>query len=38
MGVSVRVGDRVYRCVDPHNALSFFEHEVMPRLEESARA
>ena len=38
MGVSVRVGDKVYRCVDPQNALSFFEHEVMPHLQESARA
>ena len=38
MGVSVRVGDRVYRCVDPQNALSFFEHEVMPCLQDSARA
>lgn len=38
MGVSVRVGDKVYRCVDPDNALSFFEHEVMPCLGESARA
>ena len=38
MGVSVRVGDKVYRCVDPQNALSFFEHEVMPCLQESTRA
>jgi NADH:ubiquinone oxidoreductase subunit E len=37
MGVSVRVGDRVYRCVDPQSALSFFEREVMPCLQDSAR-
>ncbi|MGE5602033.1 MAG: (2Fe-2S) ferredoxin domain-containing protein [Nitrososphaerales archaeon] len=38
MGVSVRVGDKVYRCVDPQNALSFFENEVMPCLQDLARA
>jgi NADH:ubiquinone oxidoreductase subunit E len=38
MGVSVRVGDKVYRCVDPRNAFSFFEREVMPCLQEEARA
>lgn len=38
MGVSVRVGDKVYRCVDPQNALSFFEHEVMPCIQDSTRA
>jgi NADH:ubiquinone oxidoreductase subunit E len=38
MGVSVRVGDKVYRCVDPQKAGSFFEHEVMPCLQDSARA
>ncbi len=38
MGVSVRVGEKTYRCVDPQNALSFFEHEVMPCLRDSARA
>lgn len=38
MGVSVRVGDKAFRCVDPQNALSFFEHEVMPCLQDSARA
>ncbi len=38
MGVSVRVGDKLYRCVDPQNALSFFEHEVMPCLKEPAQA
>lgn len=32
MGVSVRVGDRVYRCVDPQNALAFFEREVLSCL------
>ncbi len=37
MGVSVRVADKVYRCVDPQNAVSFFEHEVMPCLQDSAR-
>jgi NADH:ubiquinone oxidoreductase subunit E len=38
MGISVRVGDRVYRGVEPQNALSFFEHEVMPCLQDPARA
>ncbi len=38
MGVSVRVGDKVYRCVDPQHALSFFEHEVLPCLLDSAPA
>ncbi len=38
MGVSVRVGDRTYRCVDPRTALSFFENEVMPCLQEPAPA
>ena len=38
MGVSVGVGDKVYHCVDPQNALSFFEREVMPCLLHSAPA
>ncbi len=38
MGVSVRVGDKVFRCVDPQDALAFFEHEVMPCLKEAAQA
>lgn len=38
MGVSVRVGDKVYRCVDPQDALSFFQHEVMPCLQDSTLA
>jgi NADH:ubiquinone oxidoreductase subunit E len=37
MGVSVRVGDKVYRCVDPQQALAFFEREVMPCLQAGAR-
>ena len=32
MGVSVRMGDKVYPCVDAANAGAFFEHEVMPHL------
>jgi NADH:ubiquinone oxidoreductase subunit E len=38
MGVSVRVGDKVYRCVDPTQALPFFEHEVMPCLQDPSLA
>ncbi len=34
MGVSVRVGDKVFRCVEPGQALTFFEHEVMPCLQD----
>lgn len=34
MGISVRVADKIYRCVDPQNALSFFEHEVLPCLQD----
>ena len=32
MGVSVRVGNRVYRSVQVENVASFFADEVMPRL------
>lgn len=32
MGVSVRVGDKVYCCVNSADAVTFFEHEVMPCL------
>jgi NADH:ubiquinone oxidoreductase subunit E len=38
MGVSIGVGDKVYRCVDPANALTFFEHEVMPCLQDRSPA
>lgn len=38
MGVSVRVGDKVYRCVEPSLALTFFEHEVMPCLQDPSPA
>ena len=32
MGVSVRVGERVYRCVQPENAERFFNDEVLPQV------
>jgi len=32
MGVSVRVGDRVYRAVDATDPVGFFDREVMPCL------
>jgi hypothetical protein len=38
MGVSVRVGDKVFRCVDPSQTLTFFEHEVMPCLQDRSPA
>lgn len=38
MGVSVGVGDRVHRCVDPADAVAFFEREVMPCLRDPASA
>jgi NADH:ubiquinone oxidoreductase subunit E len=38
MGVSVRVGEKVYRCVDSNQALTFFEHEVMPCLQDPSPA
>jgi NADH:ubiquinone oxidoreductase subunit E len=38
MGVSVRVGDKVHPCVDPSQALAFFEHEVMPCLQDPSPA
>ena len=38
MGVSVRVGDLVCRCVDPANAGAFFEQEVLPCLQDQAQA
>jgi NADH:ubiquinone oxidoreductase subunit E len=33
LGVSVRVNDRTYRCVDPDSVVTFFENEVMPCLQ-----
>jgi len=33
MGVSVRVGDKVFRCLDAANAESFFEQQVMPMMQ-----
>jgi NADH:ubiquinone oxidoreductase subunit E len=33
MGVSVRVGDTVYRGVDPEDAEVFFLNEVMPQVQ-----
>ena len=38
MGVSVRVGDKVHRCVDPATAVAFFEREVMPCFQTPSRA
>jgi NADH:ubiquinone oxidoreductase subunit E len=38
MGVSVRVGDKTHRCVDPALAVAFFEREVMPCLQDLSRA
>jgi NADH:ubiquinone oxidoreductase subunit E len=32
MGVSVCVGERVYRCVQPENAEGFFYDEVLPNV------
>jgi len=34
MGVSVRVGDKIYRGVRPEGARVFFENEIMPRVRE----
>jgi NADH:ubiquinone oxidoreductase subunit E len=36
MGVSIRVGDRVYRQVRPADAESFFASEVLPLVTASA--
>ena len=36
MGVSVRVGDKVFRCLDAANAESFFEQQVMPMMQVAA--
>lgn len=33
MGVSVRVGEKIYRGVHPEDAKAFFHNEVMPLLE-----
>lgn len=30
MGVSVRVGDRVFHCINPLEAEAFFDREVIP--------
>ena len=38
MGVSVRVGDKVFRCLDAANAESFFEQQVMPMMQVAAIA
>lgn len=38
MGVSVRVGDRVYCSVQLENVESFFYDEVMPRVSAAAAA
>jgi NADH:ubiquinone oxidoreductase subunit E len=38
MGVSVRVGDKVFRCLDAANAESFFEQQVMPMMQVVAYA
>ena len=38
MGVSVRVGNRVYRSVQLENVESFFYDEVMPRVSAAAAA
>lgn len=32
MGVSVRVGDKVYRGVDPQGAEVFFYNEIVPQI------
>jgi NADH:ubiquinone oxidoreductase subunit E len=32
MGVSVRVGDKVFRCVDAAAAETFFEQQVVPQM------
>ena len=37
MGVSIRVEDEVYRCVNPQSALAFFEDAVMSRIGDSSR-
>lgn len=36
MGVSVRVGDRVYRAVKPEDAEAFFYNEIVPQIKERA--
>jgi len=36
MGVSVRVGDHIYRGVRPEGAEVFFENEIMPRIAEES--
>jgi len=38
MGVSVRVGEEVFRCVDAAEAEAFFEREVMPQMPLAAAA
>ena len=38
MGVSVRVGDRVFRCLDSATAVAFFDQQVMPLLQAVALA
>jgi NADH:ubiquinone oxidoreductase subunit E len=37
MGASVRVGERVYRGVDPRQCRQFFEDEIMPALAQGAQ-
>ena len=32
MGVSVHVGDKVFRCVDAADVETFFEQQVMPQM------
>ena len=32
MGVSVRIGEQVFRCMDLGDAESFFDQQVMPHL------
>lgn len=32
MGVSVRIGEQTFRCMDPGEAESFFDQQVMPYL------
>lgn len=32
MGVSVRIGEQVFRCMDSGDAASFFDQQVMPYL------
>ena len=38
MGVSVRLGDRVYRCVDADEAEAFFAREVLPCVQKKVSA